>query len=588
MTQIRAERRYMNEKGQENIASPVPARVWAVALLLCAVAWSFRTTSFMHAKELVLVGALVIATPLQWHLRCLYTPKQRLLLPLWAGLLFWAVTGVFQAKVHGYLLESLVRWQLYLTVVWLAVPAFSVPGGKELLYKSLIGSAWIVAVLALLQYAGALPFLFPIFPAYTQPAYSVFGNQNLLGGYVALALVLLPLLALYFPGHTLSSFVYRATAWLTLLAAVLISGSRSAWLAVFFGLAVFFMSFFRKMQRQGIPFCSKARRAGGVSVLVLSLVLILLGMPLLKERIEITFTGNDVGGPARLWFWAGAREMIRERPFLGVGLGNYTYWSPFYQGKVLWNPGGEGFFRNTLHTDHAHSEPIEWLAETGVAGCLFWILFLCLVAARSNPAAPALLALAFFALLNNFSHSPPHLLAFLLLALNPEEECTKDELPRKLWIFPAAALIIVCYLGIIAVPSVLQCAAEDQMDAGVAPEKAFAAANAWPWQSPSLQESLAAALIQEEKYQEAKQCLEQAIKGLDSYAVHRLLLYCARTEDATAVYRAARNCLYRCPDDSEVWELLMKNCPPEELAFWQSRYIHFLPPVNNQEGDDAE
>jgi tetratricopeptide (TPR) repeat protein len=122
----------------------------------------------------------------------------------------------------------------------------------------------------------------------------------------------------------------------------------------------------------------------------------------------------------------------------------------------------------------------------------------------------------------------------------------------------------------------------------VAPEKAFAAANAWPWQSPSLQESLAAALIQEEKYQEAKQCLEQAIKGLDSYAVHRLLLYCARTEDATAVYRAARNCLYRCPDDSEVWGLLMKNCPPEELAFWQSRYIHFLPPVNNQEGDDAE
>ncbi|HOM49066.1 MAG TPA: hypothetical protein PK491_11170, partial [Candidatus Hydrogenedentes bacterium] len=207
----------MNEKGQENLASPVPARVWAAALLLCAVAWSFRTTSFMHAKELVLVGALVIATPLQWHLRCLYTPKQRLLLPLWAGLLFWAVTGAFQAKVHGYLLESLVRWQLYLTVVWLAVPAFSVPGGKELLYKSLIGSAWIVAVLALLQYAGALPFLFPIFPAYTQPAYSVFGNQNLLGGYVALALVLLPLLALYFPGHTLSSFVYRATAWLTLL-----------------------------------------------------------------------------------------------------------------------------------------------------------------------------------------------------------------------------------------------------------------------------------------------------------------------------------------------------------------------------------
>ncbi|NLN92434.1 MAG: O-antigen ligase family protein [Candidatus Hydrogenedens sp.] len=577
----------------DSTVSLVPASIWGAVLCLTAAAWSFRTTSFMEAKELCLLLGVLFAAPIQWKTGILRAPAQPFLFPLLAGLIFWAVTGFFVAKVPGFVVENLVRWQLYLVALWLATAAFSVPGGRLFLYGSLLYSALLVALLALMQYGGLLTFLFPVFPGYSQPAYSVFGNQNLLGGYMAMALILLPVLHRLDPPRKISTLLLRVIAWLILLAALIISGTRSAWLAALVGGAVWvFLTVLRHFKKQkeddtvkALPFPGK-RLLRSVAT-VGTLLLLLWGGVLFNDRIRSSFSEKDVGGPARLWFWAGAERMIGDHPWLGVGLGNYPRWSSVYQGKALWEQGGERYFRNELHTDHAHSEPLEWLAETGFAGILFWLLFLILTLRQRPAALPVLACMGAFALVNNFTHSPPHTLAFLLLALDPngteEEERASSSRPRVLMALPLSAL---CYLLVIGVPSFLKCRAEDRMEAGLAAEEACAAAFYWPWHGPALDESCAAAFMREGQYERAMDHLISAARRLDTHSVHQLILYCMEgLGDEEMFYATARKCLYRWPDDVHAWDILLQYCPEEERELWESHRLNFMRTKPKEKGE---
>lgn len=588
----------MSTNTEKHTVSLGPARIWGMILCLTAAAWSFRTNTFMEAKELCLLLGILIAAPRQWKAGMLRAPAQRFLIPLLAGLLFWAVTGFYVAKVPGFVLESLVRWQLYLLAIWLATAAFSVPGGRLILYRNLLYSALLVALLALLQYAGFVLFLFPVFPGYSQPAYSVFGNQNLLGGYMAMALVLLPVWHRLDPPQKKSALLFRVAAWLILLAALIISGTRSAWLAALVGGAVgvilgrlqYFMKWDKEESAEALSVPGK-KLLWGVAALG-TLLLLVWGGVLFGERIKNSFSDKDVGGPARLWFWAGTARMVSDHPFLGVGLGNYPRWSPSYLGEVLWDTRGEIYYRNELHTDHAHSEPFEWTAETGYLGAIFWIVFLAYALKRRVPGLPVLACLGAFALVNNFTHSPPHTLAFLLLILDPngkEEEGKEKEKASssRPWVLIATPISIACYLMIIGVPSLLQCAAEDRMDAGVPAEEACATAFSWPWHDPALDESYAAALIGEGDYEKALNHLGYALPKRPTHSVLKLILYCMEAlEDEEMLIPTAWQCVKIWPDDSYAWDLILEAAPEEEredLELCRANFMRTRPWVQGEE-----
>ena len=61
--------------------------------------------------------------------------------------------------------------------------------------------------------------------------------------------------------------------------------------------------------------------------------------------------------------WLDSMAMVKERPWLGVGAGNYGQTFPEYRQRV---------FATRMETVHPHSEPIELITEYGVVGALIF------------------------------------------------------------------------------------------------------------------------------------------------------------------------------------------------------------------------
>jgi O-antigen ligase len=552
-----------------------PALFWSGLLVTCAVAWSFRLTSFLHAKEAVLALGLPVAVLWQYRAGRLTRQGFRQLAPLWIGLMVWGLSGLFTARVAAYHLESLLRWTVTLTAASLALDAFRIRNGRLLLYHAFLGSGILVGVLALLQYAGVLEILFPVFPGYDQRAYSVFGNQNLLGGYMAVNLVLLLSLAVRARKKTLSRVLLFTFTFAILLGALILSSTRTAWFAALAGCMALLLSpgIFLRLFR--MLWIRQARQI--LLPLLVAALLLGMGTPLLVERISKTFTKSDIGGRARLWFWAGGIQMARDFPLLGVGLGQYGYWSPVYQGRVLWQPGGEQYFSNELHTDHAHSEPLEWLAETGILGAFFWLWFIFRALKCPVPVLPALIALAVFGCFNTFSHSPPHILALCLLATaGPSAPCKGG----KIAVIPAflcGALLAAAFISIILVPSALLCDAEQAHVAGDTSPVRYERSLAWFWSIPRAHESYAIALMDKGQYDAALQHLELARTGVDTGRVYWLLAKAssARGDKDGALYYA-RECLLRWPRNEYAWSVVLERCPAKHRSEWEQARRRFL------------
>jgi O-Antigen ligase len=224
-------------------------------------------------------------------------------------------------------------------------------------------------------------------------AFGTFPHPNVLGGYLALALVLLPLLA--------SS---RRRAWLSLPvglllgAGLLVSFSRAAWLAAAIGLVVWWLT--TSGRRFFLAFrLGRAGRAGpprpGVSassrpwrILVVAGVLAVIAAVLLVSPVGGLIgvrlsprPANDLERGSieqRLSLDRSALSLIKRHPTLGVGAGNF--------GEASLEAGLQAIFG-----EPAHSVPLLIVAEMGIPGALAGLALTLglLIVLRRNPAAVA-------------------------------------------------------------------------------------------------------------------------------------------------------------------------------------------------------
>ena len=80
------------------------------------------------------------------------------------------------------------------------------------------------------------------------------------------------------------------------------------------------------------------------------------------ERVSVL---NDTSTSYRLNFWESSFEMIKDFPFLGVGIGNW---------KILSLKYGKNYINNYEVPVHAHNDFIQIFSETGILGGLFFML----------------------------------------------------------------------------------------------------------------------------------------------------------------------------------------------------------------------
>ncbi len=534
------------------------ALIAAGVLVLVPSLYSFRFMSFSHPK----LAGFALGAGL---LACMVTPERvwdrgrarlfapLLVLVLWAGVVdamhvenFWQSAGLGAGASYLVLLVAAL-------VLLAAAPGLT-------LQRALVVSCIPVGALALAQYAHVLPGMFPAFPSYDQRVYSVFGNQDLLGGYLAIGLALgtaLWLKGMLAPWAMIATFV-------TAFPALLLSGSRSAWLAAVLGCGV--------AAWQGRAPRSKLGTAG-LAALLIAVVVLFAAPQATWHRVAGTFAHGDVGYRIRMWIWDGTAHLISQHPIAGVGLGNFAYRSPLAQGEVLHARGPGVHMFNHISTEHAHSDVLEIAAEAGVVGVVLLLVFLALIPRTKSPAWAGLIAAFVFSLINTTLHSPPHVLAVLLLAgsmVEPRADAARSPLGaferRAQGILLALALVGLAY--VVFDPSRKHARAQNLYDAGKheAALAAYRDAAYLPGNHAAAYE-YSVALANAGHNQDAITAANYAARGVDTADLYYLRAYLA--ERVLPMRTAAdnfRECLKRWPDHRLAYEGLIRTSGPSERA----------------------
>lgn len=547
-------------------------RGWVLLVMLpaTALAFSLHFVSFHHPKQVLLAAGTALCLVLALAERRGIASGVRAFLPLILFVLWAAVTGSLRgvavdaamdaeaARLFTLLLAGILAWDRARETAW-----------RERLLDAAGGAGVAAAVLALLQYGGLLPWLFPAFPSYPQPMYATFGNQDLLGGYLAMALPALAFGAFRAsPADESASgpagFAVRAAGCGVMAFALLLAGSRTAWLAALVGAGVTALW----------PNKAVSGKRLGILLGVLAaavLVSVAAAPDATWGRLAATFGEDDAGGRLRLWFWAGTARMAAKWPWTGCGLGNYAYWSPLFLGKVLWSPGGGRYMHNTEHTQHAHCDALEVLAETGIVGLALCGWMLLRLARRRGPEWGPLAAFAVFGLFNAAVYSPPHALLAVLLAASLMARNGDEPGPvRFSWVgLVPLALVLGVFVWESALnvwwPSWLLRRAERIHLSGKAPFGAYEAVPKTGYLGGRAAEHHGAALLEESEFQLAVLQFMMARDSLDTGSVY-LGLGAAQTAlgEREKARRSLEACLLRWPSDEDAWVLRVRVAEPGE------------------------
>lgn len=540
------------------------------SIMATSVAFSIHALSFLHVKDAVLACLLIPIALLQLARTRFPFDGFKAFLPFWI-LLGWCVVLTASrewARVPAYAVVEIARIATLVLAATLSFELLKRPLWRAHLFTAIASSAVLVAVIGLLQYAGWLPDFFPVFPGYDQRMYSVFGNQDLFGGYVAMGI---PMVVYSFSKHQRRE-IRLLVALFILLAALCLSGSRSAWLAMLIGSAVVL----------GTKGVTKRRiLILAIPSFVVCLILVFIVPESTIARVTNTFGEEDVGGRLRLWFWAGTFEMIRTSPWLGIGLGQYAFYSPIFLGEVLWAEGGDAFMHNEIHTLHAHSDPLEHLAEFGAIGVLpiLWMTVR-LLRVRGREWGP-LAALIAFSCLNATFQSAAHALCALVLiaCLLARGKTRSNDSPQRwqahvlgsLGVVVCTVLIALVTFGGVTRPSFAIRRADVLKEAATTDKQVDDSINAYveqtraPWARYSAYEAMGIIYLERQGYEGAREFLSQASHGLQT---GRVWLYLGISEEMQGNPQQAREHYVRCleiwPTNLDAWERVVRLQPQGE------------------------
>jgi O-antigen ligase len=139
-------------------------------------------------------------------------------------------------------------------------------------------------------------------------------------------------------------------SWLVMLAALLATFTRGAWLGFVAGVVVLAV-----MLRRG-----RLVLLGGLLLLAAGA---LAGPSELRHRVQATVDPAEEGVRERLFMWQSGVAIWRERPWLGAGPGGVKR---LYGGYALRDAVKQ-------RTGHVHSAPLQILVERGLLGFAVWI-----------------------------------------------------------------------------------------------------------------------------------------------------------------------------------------------------------------------
>lgn len=556
----------MSEAGRLRKASRgdlLRVRVLQATILAVSLAWSLNVVSFLDVKEAALwlgVLALALCGTLAGHD---VTSGFRALAPGWIVLAAVLAFGAAVAPVHAFVWYEGLRLVPLLLLGTLAFDLLQHPVYRIAILRSICCAALCAAALALLQGAGQLSAFFPRFPHYDQAMYSVFGNEGLLAGFLAVALTCLP--------ATIAPTLERPSTWWRpaglviaaglLVVTILLTESRGALSAALAGLVALSVARLIPL-RVGI--------AGLLGSLIAVIALYYSADLALWSKWQGLFSEADVGGNLRRWILGAGLSLFGEHPLLGCGLGNFAREIPVWLGhQALISARGA----NTLTTEHAHLDLLEWLCETGLAGALGALWVLSSLRPRFPAALCGLVALFVFSLTHPAFYSAPHaIVGVLLYTMNlRDRQGSVYGTARTRRVSAGVVLLVAAGMATFFVtafyPSILLRRAEDVhlagADAGADYERAT---GAWGYH-PEANESYGIYAYGRGEHALALEQLLRARPGLETGRVYQLLALVATSRrDFTAACHWYGACLVRWPWAGDIEARWRDICQAEDGA----------------------
>ena len=206
---------------------------------------------------------------------------------------------------------------------------------------------------------------------------------------VLIAAVPLTMAAFRFFSPAPRTRVLLAVALLLELAAAGATLSRAGWVAMALTIAITLVGLW-SVRGKGAAADGKGRDGRSMLLVVVPLVLVLAGVGLGLSRTSLDPGERerllDLRGPTtakRLMIYRAGLRMAADSPVVGKGLGTFALFLPGYRSAEL----ARYFPRNEYHVEHAVSEPLEVLVESGGLGLLAWLLLVGLLVHRSFSAA---------------------------------------------------------------------------------------------------------------------------------------------------------------------------------------------------------
>jgi putative inorganic carbon (HCO3(-)) transporter len=356
-----------------------------VLLIVPAVPFGSLLQANVGAVDVGVTEALVVLVLGAWAIRLATRPRARIALPrltlpilLFLGALVVSALGA-QSLQHS--AKEVLKWVEVLTL-FLFVSSEMDRRWTRALVVVLLCTGGLVALYGIYQFLFRVgPDAFVLFDRFMR-AHGTFEQPNPYGGYLGLTLPLAVgvVVAGILPVAGRIKVVWILLAACTgglMLLALVMSWSRGAWLG--FGAAAAAMAI-AVVARSG-----RAAAFAAVLAVLAAYVLLVLGVVRVPPAIVQRFTDfvpyvgvRDVRGAEitdgnfavleRVAHWQAAWQMWSDRPWFGVGVGNYE---PVYSHYALplW----------PLALGHAHNYYLNIAAEAGVVGLATYVL-LCGVA----------------------------------------------------------------------------------------------------------------------------------------------------------------------------------------------------------------
>lgn len=352
--------------------------------------WPFGTDYFYYPKIIIiyiLVILLVLVSVVSNKIRYRKIFSKELI-PLLL-FLFMVLLSAFlspfgkQAFFGAYLrYEGALTYAAYFLILLFSYITVKSMYNAAVVIKYILLSGFLISSYAVLQYVGIE--ILPrdnIRKLWTFTSFATLGNPNFLGSYLS---IILPVsVCLYFYEIRKKNKIILLIITVIIYAALVCSGTRSAWLGVLFTFIILTILFVRTVYRE----YNKLLLLLSICILV-TYLLNGLHSGLISSRFNSIIddykkvVSNDKNklnaGSQRIFIWSRTMNHILDRPFLGSGPD--TFDKVFEMNS---NEASTYFGSPAIYVDKAHNEYLQIIITMGFPALILYLYFIAILLFKS-------------------------------------------------------------------------------------------------------------------------------------------------------------------------------------------------------------